>query len=37
MRVVALSTTHAAAELGGAQLVVAGLSPELVPAIDGWF
>lgn len=37
MRVVALSTTHAAPELGGAHLVTAALGPELLPEIDRWF
>lgn len=37
MRVVALSTTHAAAELGQAQLVAPALSPELVAEIERWF
>jgi HAD superfamily hydrolase (TIGR01509 family) len=37
MRVVALSTTHPASELGQAQLVAPALSPALVPAIERWF
>jgi HAD superfamily hydrolase (TIGR01509 family) len=37
MRVVALTTTHAASELGQAHRVVDALSPELLTLIDGWF
>jgi HAD superfamily hydrolase (TIGR01509 family) len=37
MRVVALSTTHAAAELSQAHLVAPALGPELLPALERWF
>jgi HAD superfamily hydrolase (TIGR01509 family) len=37
MRVVALTTTHAASELAQAHLVVDALSPELLAPIAGWF
>lgn len=37
MRVVALTTTHAASELERAHQVVDVLSPELLPLLDGWF
>lgn len=37
MRVVALSTTHPAADLGQAHLHASGLSAELVPEIERWF
>jgi HAD superfamily hydrolase (TIGR01509 family) len=37
MRVVALSTTHTASELGQAHLVAPALGPELLPEIERWF
>lgn len=37
MRVVALTTTHPAAELRDAQLIVAGWSPGLADEICGWY
>jgi HAD superfamily hydrolase (TIGR01509 family) len=37
MRVVALSTTHAASELAGADLSAAALGADLLPAIERWF
>ena len=37
MRVVALSTTHPASELGAAHLQSASLGAELVPGIERWF
>jgi beta-phosphoglucomutase-like phosphatase (HAD superfamily) len=37
MRVVALTSTHAAPELLGAHRIVPALSAELLPAIAGWF
>jgi HAD superfamily hydrolase (TIGR01509 family) len=37
MRVVALSTTHDASDLGQAHLVAPALSPELIPAVERWF
>jgi HAD superfamily hydrolase (TIGR01509 family) len=37
MRVVALTTTHAAAELGGADVVVDSLEPGLFELIESWF
>jgi HAD superfamily hydrolase (TIGR01509 family) len=37
MRVVALTTTHAAEELGAADRIVPALGHELVSAIDAWF
>jgi HAD superfamily hydrolase (TIGR01509 family) len=37
MRVVALTTSHDAAELAGAHRIAGALSPELLPVLDGWF
>lgn len=37
MRVVALSTTHAASELGQAHLVAPALGADLLPPIERWF
>jgi hypothetical protein len=37
MRVVALSTTHAAPELAEAHQVAAALGPELLAPIESWF
>jgi HAD superfamily hydrolase (TIGR01509 family) len=37
MRVVALTSTHAASELGGAHLVTDRLEPALLGRIDSWF
>lgn len=37
MRVIALTTTHSAAELDQAHLVVAALGPDLLREIEAWF
>jgi HAD superfamily hydrolase (TIGR01509 family) len=37
MRVVGLTSSHSASELAGAHRIVTALSPDLLPAIEGWF